>query len=64
MKRGQKIWSRDTKTLRQLKLCSILLILYFAAIIVYILATKDQNEQRFGTKKASKRLLLFHHPMI
>lgn len=61
MKRGPKIWGGDTKTLRQLKLCSILLILYFAAIIIYILATKDikqQNVKRFSNREAHKVFLL------
>ncbi|RFS17726.1 hypothetical protein D0T08_00280 [Emticicia sp. C21] len=61
MKRGHNIWSGDTQTLRQLKLCSILLILYFVAIIIYILAIKDtkkQNVRQFSNKE-TKRFLVF-----
>lgn len=60
MKRGQKIWNRETNTLKQLKLCSILLVLYFTAIIIYILAAKDskqENVKRFSNNKVSKKLL-------
>jgi succinate dehydrogenase hydrophobic anchor subunit len=61
MKRGQKIWKADTRTLRQLKLCSILLVLYFAAILIYILAIKDSNKEnvkQFSNKVVNKVFLL------
>ncbi len=61
MKRGQKKWSGDTNTLRQLKFCSILLVLYFVAIIIYILVKKDsknENTKRYSNTTAKKTILV------
>ena len=61
MSKSLRIRTKEERSARQLKLCSIVLIVYLVAIILYILAIKDskqRNATRFGNDIAKKKILI------
>jgi cytoskeletal protein RodZ len=60
MSKWQSTIEKQRKTARQLKLCSIVLIVYLMLIIVYILAIKSikqRNAARFGNEVVKRKFV-------
>lgn len=47
MSRTKKIWLKESASIKQLKIWTLLMVLYLAAIIVYILIRKDINDLKY-----------------
>lgn len=47
MSRTKKIWLKESVNLKQLKIWTLLMVLYLAAIILYILVRKDTNDLKY-----------------
>ncbi|MFD2522981.1 hypothetical protein [Emticicia soli] len=47
MSRTKKIWLKESANLKQLKIWTLLMVLYLAAIILYILVRKDTNDLKY-----------------
>jgi hypothetical protein len=61
MSKWQNTLEKQRRTARQLKLCSIVLIVYLMLIIIYILAiksTKERNAARFGNDVVKRKFII------